>query len=671
MISGRAVGLDINRGSRAVVSLSVPSVSHITLPTILIDIQSGVFAAADARSRSAHKEIRTKSLNRERLRSHLTTLNRLQRNSIDTSRNRDALFVRTSAPSPLTLNIGVSSQDSAVVLAKRVDTADGNSGRSRIDSDNASHSRHFRSTTGSRQRNHNRVVVVGHVIVGSIDILAEGSLVGTLNQNTISVPSIDSLTRSAIGIDGSGNRNLGTVTNRVNSDTVHRNIGHNRDRIHNDFNLVVSPALRVGLTNHHTKRGGLGQVGRVGGSSCTRNVVTISLGMSLILVIVSRIVRSGRRHIVISDLVPLIDNVLSIIIIQVSGQSDLTIGADLSFRCSDVHNRLRIDIDQILGRHGSTTGGNVITLNIDRESVRLGACIEVFSIEAVVAKVVGHVVSDLTRLVPSVVERTHIHTGGIDIGNQEDRVSLTDVLVTRDHNNRIRVNRHNAGRSGSNRDVGGATSLRAGHNSRIDVLLRVIVNSSRSVIDGSGHSTRDQDTVSVPSIDLTSLVAILRSSRNRQLTTVADVVLGSGDRSDNRNLVHSNRDMVRGSVTQRGELVDSHMIIVRTKYRNNRVAQLGGTSDSGFTIIPLEGKLVSVPVIQRGGQRDLTTLADVGLRSRDVHNRSSVDINQSLARSGASILIDNLHGEAVRIVSVRFRQSNAINSRGGEDSVVL
>ena len=155
MISSRAVGLDINRGSRAVASLSIPEVSHIALPTILINIERGVLAAADAGSGSAHKQIGTEGLNREGLRGHLTTLNSSHRHSVNTSRNDDRLLMRTSAPSPLTLNIRVSSQSSAVVLTEDINTADRNSARSRVDTNLSSHGRHLRGTTGMRQRDNN------------------------------------------------------------------------------------------------------------------------------------------------------------------------------------------------------------------------------------------------------------------------------------------------------------------------------------------------------------------------------------------------------------------------------------------------------------------------------------------------------------------------------------
>ena len=96
MVSGRAVGLDVNRGSGAVASLSIPEVGDIALPAFLINIQRGVLTAADAGSGSANKQVSTEGGNREGFGGHLTTLNSLHRHSVNTSRDNDALRVFTS-----------------------------------------------------------------------------------------------------------------------------------------------------------------------------------------------------------------------------------------------------------------------------------------------------------------------------------------------------------------------------------------------------------------------------------------------------------------------------------------------------------------------------------------------------------------------------------------------
>ena len=249
------------------------------------------------------------------------------------------------------------------------------------------------------------------------------------------------------------------------------------------------------------------------------------------------------------------------------------------------------------------------------------------------------------------------------------------MLVARDHNNRIRVNRHS---SRSNRQRG-TTSLRAGYNSRVNIMLNVVVDSTRSIIDGGSRSTRHQDTIAVPSVNFTLNVAVGRSGRDDQLSTVTNIVeiVSNSNRSDNRIRIHRNSERFGFSLTLRGELEDLNIVFVSNSLsdglslRNNSVAQRGSTRNRLTIVKPLEGKLVSIPVVQVERHRNLTTNTDVVLGNGSVDDRVGVHRNLSLAGSGASILIDDLHGEAVRIVSVRPAERKRILSSGSEDSIVL
>ena len=404
MISGSRFRLDINRGSNAAVSLSIPLIRDIALPAFLINIQSGVFTLADAGSGSANEQVSTEGGNCERCGGHLATLNSLHRHSVNTSRDNDALSVLASGPSPFALNIRVSSQNSGVILTKDIVTADFNSARSRVDNNLTSHSRNLRDTTGSRERNHNRVVISGNVVGGGEDVLAEGSASSTFDQVTISVPSEDGLTNRTVSIVGSSNRNLCAVANSVRSNTIHSDIGDDRNLIHGDGHLVVSNTSRVGLEYHNTQSGGLIQVGSIGRQGSAGDVVAIINIRGVIDVGVVNIVTNLSDDLLSLDFVPLIDQVISVVVVQVSRQSDLTVGADHRLRSRHVNNGLRIDIHVELSRHGSASVLNIVTLNIDRVDVGLSTRIHVLSIESAVAKAITHVVSDLTRLVPSEVQ---------------------------------------------------------------------------------------------------------------------------------------------------------------------------------------------------------------------------------------------------------------------------
>ena len=415
MISRRRFGLDINGGSRAVVGSGIPSVGHIALPTVLVNIQRGVFAAADAGSGSAHKQVGTEGLNREGFRGHLTTKS-LNRNRVSTGRNHNSIVMRTSAPSDVARNIAVNSQNRAVVLTNNIVTADRDSGRSRQNR-HSIRSGHQGDTTGDRESHDSRVAINRDVIVSGEDILAEGSASNTDDFLTVSVPSIDStIGGSAMCVNGSGDRNLSAVANSVIADDNSRNL---RNRVHHDGNLIIRPTCGRSLENHHTKSGGFRQSSGIGGCSSARNVVTNSNRIISIDVTAFSIIVNSNLMNFLTNSVPLIDKVCSIVVIQVSRQSDLTVFADLCLGSSDIDNRLRININKIFFRVRDTTGTHIVTPNVNGESVRLGACIHVLSEEVVIAKVVSHIVSDLTRLIPSVVETTNIHTRGVNISNQE------------------------------------------------------------------------------------------------------------------------------------------------------------------------------------------------------------------------------------------------------------
>ena len=496
MISRSRIRLYINRGRSAVASLSIPLIRYVASPAILISIQSGMVAAADGSSACSNEEVGTKSFNGERLGSHLTTLSSGHRHSVNTGRNRDGAVVRTSRPCPSTSYIRVSGQSGGIILANHIVTTDSNSGRSRIDNYRTSHCGERRNATGSRQSNDSSILVGGDVVGGGVNILTERSLSSTLNQLTISEPCIDS-TLSIGRIDGSSNSNLSSVAYGDSVLAIHSNVGNNRDRINSDRNLISVIAQGMGLNHAHTNSGGLGIVSSISRRGSTRDIIMISSSIYVPNIITVGSVTDSHGILLLSNLVPLISKVISIVVIQVSSKSNLTISTNLSFRSSDIHNRLLIYPNEELLRHRSATSRNVISFNINSKSVRLNASVEILLIELVVTKVVSHIVSDLTRLIPSVVEMTNISTNSVNISSQHHRHSNTDVLIAGDLNVRVRVDCQSSRRNCSRL----ATRSRQGNNSSINELLCIVVNSHRAVINGSGGSTRNEDTISVPSVN--------------------------------------------------------------------------------------------------------------------------------------------------------------------------
>ena len=254
-------------------------------------------------------------------------------------------------------------------------------------------------------------------------------------------------------------------------------------------------------------------------------------------------------------------------------------------------------------------------------------------------------------------------TIGVNIGNQEHRIGLADVLVTRDNHNRIRIHRHSS-RGDRQR---GATRLRTSQNSRVGVLLSIVIHNFRSVKDGGGSSTFHQNTISVPSVILAfNIYTISRSSSDSHLSTIANIRFGRNNRNDFRNRINIHINRILGStLTTRGELLHIKRVMMRTCGRSNRVSKRGGTRNSIHTISihsiqPTIDKLTSIPIIERSRQSGNTAFTKNCIGSRDIHNRSIIDINQSLADCCTTIVIFQFNGKAVRIISVILMQLNGI-----------
>ena len=226
--------------------------------------------------------------------------------------------------------------------------------------------------------------MIRNLIVSGEDILTVRALRSTRNELVVSEPSVNS-TLSTSRSDFSGNRNLSTVANRLRGLTVvNRNSRNNRFRVNNDYNLIIVGTGGIGLEDNNTNRRRSSKIGRVNRRSSTRNLITIERVHRIIDVGAISIETNSIDFLTISNLIPLIGHILSVRIIQVSRKGNFTIRTNFSFRSRDVHNRLRINIHQVFRRHGSTTGRNAFSFNVNSESVRFSTCIEVFRIELVI-----------------------------------------------------------------------------------------------------------------------------------------------------------------------------------------------------------------------------------------------------------------------------------------------
>ncbi len=515
--------------------------------------------------------------------------------------------------------------------------------------------------TISRLFHRNFIDIDCRIVADSVRGLREGSTNSVRNNFTVSVPSVDLTTRNTT-FDSSLEGYRTTVTQSLAGGQV---VGdcQNRIRIDNNQNRVDVMTLGSGLDNFNTNFRSVGVNGSISTGISTRNIITIR-SVSIEIGRLSTGITNNEGIDAVSDFIPLISNVLSVRINQVGSQSDFTTRANLSLSSCDIHIRNRKDINEIFSGTCCASGRNTFSLNFNNESVRLVARVPVFSIELVVTQRVSHVVSKHSAFIPLIVQQTDRSTNRIGVSLQEDRVGSADKLVTRDHNSRVRINGEG---SGGGR-CGNATGHRSGNSYRVDVLLCVVVNRDRRIIDGLCNSTRHQDSISVPSINIVvrSSGGRIEISCNHDLSAFANNGVRQCDGSNNRISMNCDSEELAGSVTMRVLLDSSEFIVVSTHCcRSNNKGQVCGTSNSVVVFIPLITHIRGIPVVEVSRQSNFTTHANVSVRSSDIDNRNSVNINLSFSNGLAAIAVHQRNTEVIRIVSIGFRENQSVKMFSG------
>ena len=525
-------------------------------------------------------------------------------------------------------------------------------------------------TTVGRLLDGHFIDIDSRIVADSVRGLCEDSADSVRNDFAVSVPCED-LTTGNTTFNSSREGHRTTVAQSSGSRQIAGDI-NGRIRIDNNQNGVDVMTLGSGLDNFNTNLRGVCINSSISTGVSTRNIVTIR-SVSIEIGRLATRITNDKGVDTVSDFIPLINNVLSVRINQVGSQSDFTALTNLSLSSRDIHIRNRKDIDEIFSRTCCATGRNTFSLNFNNESVRLIARIPVFSIELVITKRVSHVVSKHSAFIPCVVQQTDISTNGIGIGLQEDRVGSANKLVTRDHNGRVRID----GESSGGGRCGNATGHRCGNSDRINILLRVVVNSNRRIIDGLCNSTRHQDSISVPCINIVvrSRSVSIEISCNHDLSALANNGVRQGDRSDNRIRMNSNCEELAGSSTMRIQLQCRELVVVSSEFsRRHRVGQVSSTIDRIVTLVPLILHVRGVPVVEVSRQSNCTTNANIGVSSSDVDDRNRVNINLSFSNSLATIIVHQRDAEVIRIVSVSLRKDQSVemhSSSTREGNIVL
>ena len=383
--------------------------------------------------------------------------------------------------------------------------------------------------------------------------------------------------------------------------------------------------------------------------------------------------RIGQRgsarddHVIV---VPMEFHIGLIPVVEVSGEGDFATNANLSLGSSDVDHRNSVNKDRGFG-------SSLATIFVHQDNAEVVRIISVRSGQSdgiLMSTSSEHAVESGIVLIPS--EGVRSRRSRINIGNHHDIVVMvtTNDRVSFDSKCRVRSNRHRICEINS----GFTTSSRLLDRNLIHIDRRIIANSVRSLSEDGINSVRNDFTISVPSVNLTTSDTTSNVSVEGHRATVAQrlgsrkvIVNGKSRISVD---VHSHN--IADSIAQRIELFSREGVVMRTGIRNNSVSQRGSTSDKRIIIVPVELHIRGVPVVEVSGECDFATNADLSLGSSNVDHRKSINIDLSFSSSHATIVVDKGNAEVVRIVSVFSSKSNGIlmsasSQSGIESGIVL
>ena len=363
-------------------------------------------------------------------------------------------------------------------------------------------------------------------------------------------------------------------------------------------------------------------------------------------------------------------HIRSVPVIEVSGEGDFATNTNLSLSSRDIDHRNRIDIN-------CSFGSSLATIFVHQDNAEVVRIISVRSGQSdgilVFASSEGAVKGGIV-LIPS--EGVRSRRSRIDIGNHHDIVvSVTaNDRISFDSKRRVRSNRDRVSEVNSRF----ATSSSLLDRNFIHVDRRIIADSVRSLSEDRVNSVRNNFTISVPSVNLTTSNTTSNVSVEGHRATVAQR-LGSRKvivDSKRRISVDVHRHNIADSIAHRIELLSREGVVVGTRVRNNRVGNGGSTSDKGIVVIPMEFHIRSVPVVKVSGESDFATNANLSLSSRDIDHRKRVNINLGFSSSLATIFIDQRDAEVVRIISILSRERDGIlmfasGERGIKSGIVL
>ena len=465
--------------------------------------------------------------------------------------------------------------------------------------------------------------------------LSEDRVNSVRNNFTISVPSVNlttSDTTSNVSVEG----HRTTVAQRLGSRQVIVN-GKSRICINiHSQNIALSIAERIELFSRETVvMNTEGRNNRVGKRSSTSDKGVIVIPMEF--------------------------HIRGVPVVEVSGEGDFATNANLVLSDFDVDNRNSVNIDR-------SFSSSLATIIVNQDNAEVVRIISVRSGQSnsvlMSASSEGAVESGIV-LIPS--EGVRSRRSRINIGNHHDIVvSVTaNDRVSFDSKRRVRGDRDGVSEVNSRF----ATSSGLLDRNLIHIDRRIIANSVRSLSEDRVNSVRNNFTISVPSVNLTTGNTTSNVSVEGHRATVAQR-LGSRKvivDSKSRISVDIHGHCIADSIAERIELLSAEGIDVSTGIRNNRVGNGGGTRNQRIVVVPVEFHIRSVPVVQVSSEGNFTTNTNLVLSNINVNDRKSVNINLSLSSSHATIFVNQGNAEVVRIISILSGQSDGILMFAGRE----
>ena len=254
---------------------------------------------------------------------------------------------------------------------------------------------------------------------------------------------------------------------------------------------------------------------------------------------------------------------------------------------------------------------------------------------------------------------TILNTSRCHVGLQRGGTTFANGSVANnlDSHNRSRNNRHNS----RSRSSGNTSGSGEGNRYIISVSGNITIDSNRRLREGSHGSTRDYNTVTIPSVNRVTIRSVIVGNSHNDLTTVTNLSVVEVYNRSCRSCIHMDGDRIN-SVATGSRLRSSHVECIVT-----RSGRIEGISRTNETVRPGVNNIVIVVTSRFSSDNGNTTLADSSLSSSQLNLRSELNSNYNSRRRGRTTI-----GGSINSVRTRFgNNQNAISSARNHNVILV